>query len=116
MTTLKKNVNRKRRHLRIRAKISGTAERPRLVVFKSLNNHYVQMIDDQKGVTLLSASDLKMEGKDNKSARAKKVGLEIAKLAKEKNITMCVFDRNGHRYHGRIKALADGAREGGLQF
>ncbi len=116
MTTLKKNVNRKRRHIRIRAKVSGTAERPRLVVFKSLNNHYAQLINDETGKTLLSASDLKAKGKENKSERAKKVGLEVAKLAKEKNITMCVFDRNGYRYHGRVKALAEGAREGGLQF
>jgi large subunit ribosomal protein L18 len=116
MKTSKKASNRTRRHIRIRAKISGTAERPRLVVFRSLNNHYAQLIDDTKGVTLASASDLKMEGKDNKTERAKKVGLELAKLAKEKNIVTCVFDRNGYQFHGRVKALAEGAREGGLAF
>lgn len=116
MNTSKKELNRARRHIRIRAKISGTAERPRLVVFRSLNNHYAQLIDDIKGVTLASASDLKMKGKDNKTERAKKVGIELAKLAKEKNIVTCIFDRNGYQFHGRIKALAEGAREGGLKF
>jgi len=107
---------RKRRHVRIRAKISGTATCPRLNVFRSLNNNYAQLIDDEKGLTIVSASDMKMEGKANKTERAKKVGMELAKLAKEKNIMACVFDRNGYKYHGRIKALADGAREGGLKF
>jgi large subunit ribosomal protein L18 len=116
MTTSKKKINRKKRHNRIRAKIRGTAERPRLVVFRSLSNHYAQLIDDDKGVTIASFSDLKMKGNDNKSVRAKKVGLELARLAKEKGITKCVFDRNGYLYHGRVKAIADGAREGGLEF
>jgi large subunit ribosomal protein L18 len=116
MNTSKKTTNRLRRHNRIRAKISGTAARPRLVIYRSLGNHYAQLVDDTKGVTLVSASDLKMKGKETKSERAKKVGLELAKLASEKKITVCVFDRNGYRYHGRIKAIADGAREGGLKF
>lgn len=116
MTTSKKTTDRARRHNRIRAKISGTSECPRLVVFRSLNHHYAQLIDDAKGVTLASASDLKMKGKGKKSERAKKVGLELAGIAKEKKITACVFDRNGYKYHGRIKAIAEGAREGGLQF
>jgi len=116
MKTSKKKIDRQKRHNRIRAKINGTAERPRLVVFRSLSNHYAQLIDDEKGVTLASFSDLKMKGKDKKSDRAKKVGLELAKLAKEKGITKCVFDRNGYLYHGRVKAMADGAREGGLNF
>ena len=116
MKTLKKLINRNRRRIRIRAKVSGTAEKPRLVVFRSLNNHYAQLIDDVNKKTLTAASDLKMKGKDSKTARAKKVGLELAKLAEAKKITTCVFDRNGYKYHGRIKALADGAREGGLKF
>lgn len=116
MKTSKKTVDRKKRHDRIRAKINGTAKRPRLVIFRSLSNHYAQLIDDEKGVTLASFSDLKMKGKETKSERAKKVGLELAKLAKEKGISACVFDRNGHRYHGRVKAMAEGAREGGLNF
>lgn len=117
MKTLKKTVDRIKRHNRIRAKISGTAEMPRLVVFKSLSNNYAQLIDDTKGITLVSSSDLKdKKSKLNKTERAKQVGLELAKLATEKKIVKCVFDRNGNRYHGRIKAMADGAREGGLQF
>ena len=115
MKTSKKSLTRARRHNRIRAKIIGTSARPRLVVFRSLNHHYAQLIDDAKGVTLASASDLKLKG-GKKSERAKKVGLELAAAAKEKKITACVFDRNGYKYHGRIKAIAEGAREGGLQF
>lgn len=107
---------RKRRSIRIRAKISGTAERPRLSVFRSLSNNYAQLIDDVKGVTVASTSDVKMKGKENKTERAKKVGMELAKIAKDMKIEACVFDRNGYKYHGRIKALADGAREGGLKF
>jgi len=115
MKTSRKSTTRARRHIRIRAKVSGTSLRPRLVVFRSLNNHYAQLIDDSKGITLVSASDLKMkDGK--KSERAKKVGLELAGLAKAKKITSCVFDRNGYKYHGRVKAIAEGAREGGLIF
>ncbi len=116
MKTSKKKIDRQQRHNRIRAKISGTAARPRLVVFRSLSNHYAQLINDEKGVTLASFSDLKMKGKETKTGRAKKVGLELAKLAKEKGISICVFDRNGYKYHGRVKAIADGAREGGLKF
>ena len=116
MKTLKKTLNRKRRHGRIRKIVSGTPERPRLVIYKSLNTHYAQIIDDTKGVTLVSTSDLKNKGKEPKMDRAKKVGLKIAELAKEKKITNCVFDRCGFNYHGRVKAMAEGAREGGLQF
>ena len=116
MNTTKKESTRARRHNRIRARISGTAARPRLVVFRSLSHHYAQLVDDTTGKTLASASDLKTKEGGKKSERAKKVGLELAKAAKEKNITACVFDRNGYKYHGRIKAIADGAREGGLQF
>lgn len=116
MTTLRKSTLRKRRHIRIRAKVAGTAERPRLAVFRSLNNHYAQLIDDSTGKTIVGCSDLKTKDKGTKVERAKKVGMELAKLAKEKKIEMCVFDRNGYKYHGRIKAIADGAREGGLKF
>ncbi len=113
----KKKISRLQRHVRIRTKISGTAEKPRLVVFRSLNHHYAQLIDDVKGKTLLSTSDMKeKKGKETKSERAKKIGIELAKMALEKNITSCVFDRNGYLYHGRVKAIADGAREGGLKF
>lgn len=116
MSTSKKELNRKSRHTRIRAKINGTAEKPRLVIYRSLNNHYAQLVDDVKHVTIVSCDDLKLKLKGTKSERAKKVGQELAKLAVEKKITTCVFDRNGYRYHGRVKAIADGAREGGLKF
>jgi large subunit ribosomal protein L18 len=116
MKTLKKIIDRKKRHSRVRAKIHGTGEKPRLVVFRSLGHHYAQLIDDLSNKTLVSTSDLKMKGKENKTQRAKKIGLELAKLAQAKKITTCVFDRNGYKYHGRIKALAEGAREGGLKF
>jgi len=116
MKTSNKATARFRRHNRIRAKIRGTSERPRLVVFRSLTNHYAQLIDDVKGVTLANASDLKMKNTGKKTELAKKVGLELAHIAKEKGISACVFDRNGYKYHGRVKALAEGAREGGLKF
>ena len=117
MPNLAKHTKRNRRHIRVRAKIQGTAERPRLVVFRSLNHHYAQLIDDQKGVTLASASDVKEKKNEGKRGeRAKKVGLQLAELAKEKKITTCVFDRNGYKYHGRVQAIAEGAREGGLKF
>jgi large subunit ribosomal protein L18 len=101
--------------------VSGTASRPRLNVFRSLANIYAQLIDDQSGVTLVSAStidaDLKgtLAGK-KKSEQAKLVGAAVAERAKAKGIRVAVFDRGGYRYHGRVKALADGAREGGLEF
>ena len=117
MKTSKKTLNRQRRKIRIRAKISGSTEKPRLVIFKSLNNNYAQLIDDSKGVTIVQASDLKVKaGKGTKTERAKEVGKAIAKLALEKNISACVFDRNGFKYHGRVKAIAEGAREEGLKF
>ena len=115
-----KEMARKRRKIRIRKKISGTAVRPRLVVFRSNSHVYAQLVDDVVGRTLVQASSLSMArtGEAVKANResAAKVGQEIAKLAKEQNIESVVFDRNGYIYHGRIKALADGAREGGLQF
>jgi len=113
------NKARIKRHYRIRNKISGTAQRPRLSVYRSLNNIYAQLIDDVAGVTLASASTLSPEfGKKNGGnvEAAKEIGLMIAKKAAEKGITTVVFDRSGYLYHGRVAALADGAREGGLQF
>ena len=107
-----------KRHKRVRAKISGTPERPRLNVFRSETNIYAQIIDDVNGVTLVSASslekDFQVEG--TKSDAAKPVGLNVAERAKAKGIENVVFDRGGYVYHGRVKALAEGAREGGLQF
>jgi len=116
MTTQKKITARKRRHNRIRIKIIGTAEKPRLVAYKSLYYNYAQLIDDANGKTLANTSDMKDKSKSNKTDKAKKVGIELAKIALEKKISSCVFDRNGFKYHGRIKAIADGAREGGLKF
>ena len=112
------NKARIRRHTRVRGKISGTAECPRLDVFRSNSNIYAQLIDDVKGVTLAAASSVEKdfgETKGNKE-EARKVGQLIAKRALEKNITEVVFDRGGYIYHGRVKELAEGAREGGLKF
>ena len=112
------NAQRLKRHKRVRAKISGTPERPRLCVFRSETNIYAQVIDDVNGVTLVSASslekDFKVEG--TKSDAAKQVGVNVAERARAKGIDTVVFDRGGYVYHGRVKALAEGAREGGLQF
>ena len=112
-----KNVSRVRRHARIRAKISGTAECPRLSVFRSNKNIHVQIIDDVNGVTLVACSSttLKLANGGNIEAAAK-VGAEVAKRALAKNITEVVFDRGGYVYHGRVQALADAAREAGLKF
>lgn len=116
-----RNANRIERHKRVRRKVSGTAERPRLTVFRSSKNIYAQIIDDVESVTLVAASSLDKDVKDglsytgNKEA-AKKVGERIAKLAKEKGIDEVVFDRGGYIYHGRVKELAEGAREAGLKF
>ena len=106
------------RHKRVRGKLSGTAECPRLCVFRSTNNIYAQIIDDVKGETLVSASSLdkSIEGNGGNKEAAKAVGKLIAERAKEKNITDVVFDRGGNIYHGRVKELAEGAREGGLNF
>lgn len=117
---LSKNENRKHRKIRIRKKISGTAERPRLVVFRSNMHIYAQIVDDAEGKSLACASTLVLSKTENglhaNKEGAARVGQEIARLAKEKNITKVVFDRNGYLYHGRIKAVADGAREAGLEF
>lgn len=102
---------------RIRKKINGTATQPRLCVYRSNTNIYAQLIDDTKGITLFSASSAKLDRKGkNKTDLSKEVGKAIADLAKQNNITSVVFDRNGFLYHGRVKALADAARENGLQF
>ena len=100
----------------IRGKISGTTERPRLTVFRSNKQIYAQVIDDTTGKTLAAASSLKMDLKAPKKEIAAKVGEEIAKVAKEVGVQIVVFDRNGYLYHGRVKLLADGARESGLEF
>ena len=116
-----RSAARVRRHSRVRKYVSGTPERPRLNVFKSLNSTYAQVIDDQSGHTLVSASTIdrelrsKMKGL-TKTEQAKEVGLVLAERAKKQGIETIVFDRGGYRYIGRIKALAEGAREGGLQF
>ena len=112
------NKQRLKRHLRVRSKISGTAERPRLAVYRSNANIVAQIIDDVAGVTLVSASTLEksFEGIGSNKEAARKIGNIIAKRALEKNITTVVFDRGGYIYHGRVSELAEGAREGGLQF
>jgi len=109
-----KEQNRKKRQRKIRARISGSAKRPRLAVFKSSAQIYAQLIDDDKGLVIAQSSSLKT--KEAGIEAAKKVGLEIAKKAKTKKVETCVFDRGGNLYHGRVKSLADGAREGGLKF
>lgn len=108
-------TSRDRRRKRIRAKIAGTEARPRLSIFKSNTAMYAQLINDDKGVTIVGASSKGMKGK-KKTEAAAAVGIELAKLAKAKGITKVVFDRGGFIYTGRVKALADGAREGGLEF
>jgi large subunit ribosomal protein L18 len=115
ITQTKRNAIRQRIHARIRAKLSGTGERPRLNVYRSLNHIYAQVIDDQQGVTLVSASTIKLKTGGNVAA-AREIGKTIAELAVEKGIKKVVFDRGGFLYHGRIKALADAAREAGLEF
>jgi large subunit ribosomal protein L18 len=117
--TSSRTASRTRRHLRVRKKIQGSAERPRLVVTKSARHMSAQIIDDIAGRTLVSASTLDATlrtGEGDKTAKARKVGEMLAERAKEAGIGSVVFDRAGHRYHGRIAALADGARESGLEL
>jgi large subunit ribosomal protein L18 len=120
LTQTSKNQNRRHVHKRIRKKVLGTAERPRLNVYRSLNHIYVQLIDDREGTTLVSANSAEGENGQRRTggnlAAAKTVGKSIAERAKAKGITKVVFDRGGYIYHGRVKALADSAREAGLQF
>jgi large subunit ribosomal protein L18 len=117
---IKTQANRRaRRHLRVRKRVRGTAARPRLVVFRSSKHIYAQVVDDDRGVTLVGASDrtdgIAVEG-TGKTAKSFALGRLIATKAKEKGIAQVVFDRGGYQYHGRVKAVADGARKGGLEF
>ncbi len=121
MLSDRREIGRKRRQERVRKKVLGTDMRPRVCVYRSLNHIYAQVISDEKGVTLVSVSTLSKElkGKLKKTRgmeAAKQVGLLLAQVCKEKNITRVVFDRNGFLFHGRVKALAEAAREGGLVF
>ena len=118
VSKVNKNAMRLKRQTRVRGKITGTPERPRLNVFRSNANIYAQIIDDVNGVTLVSANTLEkdFEGSTGNIEAAKKIGLVLAERAKAKGIEVVVFDRNGYLYHGRVAALAEGAREGGLKF
>ena len=118
VSKINKKAMRLKRHIRVRGKISGTAERPRLNVFRSNANIYAQIIDDVNGVTLVSANTLEkgFEGATGNAEAAKKVGTVLAERAKAKGIEEVVFDRGGYVYHGRVAALAEGARAGGLKF
>ena len=121
MSKVNRRESRERRHRRVRASISGTTARPRLNIFRSLVHIYAQLIDDSTGTTLVSASSLdaelraQMAGK-KKAEQAKLVGQAVAQRAQAQGLKQIVFDRGGYRYHGRVKAVADGAREGGLEF
>jgi large subunit ribosomal protein L18 len=121
MANNNRSIARKRRHARVRKHVHGTPERPRLNVFRSLNEIYVQVIDDEAGATIVSASSIDVNlrsqmDKKNKTEQAALVGEEVAKRAKDKGVSTVVFDRGGFRYQGRVKALAEGARKGGLEF
>ena len=112
-----KNKARQKRHLRVRAKVKGTAKTPRLNVFRSSKNIYAQLINDVEGNTIVSASTVEKDfGYGGNKLAAKEVGKKLAERAKEKGIAKVVFDRGGYLYHGRVQELAEGAREGGLQF
>lgn len=120
-SVIAKNLRWEKRRGRVRERVNGTAQRPRLSVYRSLKNIYVQLIDDETGKTLAAISTLtegvREKGKTaNNIEMAKKIGKRVSEVAKEKNITKVVFDKAGYKYHGKIKALADAAREGGLQF
>ncbi len=105
---------RTRRHFRVRKKVNGTGERPRLVIYRSLKHIYAQLVDDVSMRTLMTVTDQGLDGK--RTEKSAEVGKRIAQKAKDAGITMVVFDRGGYKYHGRVKAVADGAREGGLEF
>ena len=111
-----RNQARRRRHQRVRGKVRGTAERPRLAVFRSIAHTYAQVIDDSTGRTLAAASTLELKNGKNDLGAAQAVGKEIASRAAKAGVGRVVFDRGGYIYHGRVKALADAAREGGLEF
>ena len=110
-----RHTQRHLRHLRVRKKVSGTADRPRLVVFRSDKHIYAQLVDDDAGRTIATVSSVKVGG-GKKTEKATEVGKQVAVVAKDKGISRVVFDRGGYKYHGRVKAVADGAREGGLEF
>lgn len=114
MGNLSKNLSLQKRHHRLRKQVSGTPEKPRLVVTRTNANLFVQIVDDTTGHTLVSASTYKING--SKADQAKSVGESVAKQAKAKHIQEVVFDRGGHKYHGRVKLVAESAREGGLTF
>ena len=117
MSLTTKREKRIRRHERVRARVRGTSERPRISVFRSHKHIYAQLIDDEKGMTIASSSNGVGEGrKKNMVSRAQKVGEELAVAAKAKRVSRAVFDRGGRAYHGAVKAVADGARKGGLKF
>jgi large subunit ribosomal protein L18 len=116
MTVMTKHQARLRRHRRVRGKVRGTAERPRLVVFRSNRGIFAQLVDDDTGRTLASATWTTLRASGSKTEQATAVGKALADSAKKAGIERCVFDRGGYLFHGRVKALADGAREGGLQF
>jgi large subunit ribosomal protein L18 len=117
VTTLTKHQARLRRHRRVRGKVSGTAERPRLVVFRSNRGIFAQLVDDEAGHTLAAAGWTSLDTRTgSKSEQASAVGKALAEAARSAGIERCVFDRGGYLYHGRVKALAEGAREGGLEF
>ncbi len=117
MTVITKRQRRQRRRYRVRAKVSGTAQRPRLSVYRSNRGVFAQLIDDVDGKTLAAANWTEPELKELRGAeQAKKAGELLAERAKKAGVETCVFDRSGYRYHGRVKALAEGAREGGLEF
>jgi large subunit ribosomal protein L18 len=116
MTVLTKHQARLRRHRRVRGKVAGTGERPRLVVSRSNRGISAQLVDDQSGRTLASASWKAVSASGSKTEQAAAVGKALAEAAKKAGVDTCVFDRAGYLYHGRVKALAEGAREGGLQF
>ncbi|MDQ3669255.1 MAG: 50S ribosomal protein L18 [Actinomycetota bacterium] len=116
MSVMTKRQARQRRQRRIRGKIAGTAERPRLAVFRSNRGIFAQLVDDQSGHTLASASWTSLSSPGSKIEQATAVGKALAQAAKKAGIERCVFDRGGYLYHGRVKALAEGAREEGLQF
>ena len=111
-----KEIRRLKLKMRIRKNINGTAQKPRLTVFRSNKEIYAQIIDDSKGITIASASSVKSEKVKNKVEQAKEVGIALAEKAKSAGVIDVVFDRGGYLYHGRVKSLADGAREGGLKF
>ncbi|MFA5086533.1 MAG: 50S ribosomal protein L18 [Candidatus Paceibacterota bacterium] len=113
---IEKKLKRLIRHKRVRAKVAGEGSKPRLCVFRSNQFIYAQLVDDATGKTILAVNDSELKGKDKKADSAKKLGKTLAEKALEKKISEVVFDRGGYKYHGRVKALAEGVREGGLKF